>query len=155
MKTPMSTITDRTPVPLTPGLVEAVREQFSALNRLLAVTDAQRWMSLDITMPQLKVMLFLWHSGRARVGVLAEHLGVHLSNVSGILDRLVEAGLVYREDDADDRRLVVSRLTPKGEAMLANLYAGRIAYVGERLQHLSAHDLQALHDGLGALLASW
>jgi hypothetical protein len=39
--------------------------------------------------------------------------------------------------------------------MLANLYAGRIAYVGERLQHLSAHELQALYEGLGALLASW
>src|SRR5271167_2914008 len=123
----MSTITDRSAVALAPSLTEDVHEQFSSLVRLLAVADCQRWMSLDITMPQFKVMLFLWQCRKARVGVLAEQLGVHLSNVSGILDRLVEAGFVCREEDAGDRRLVVSRLTPKGEATLTNLYDSRAA----------------------------
>ena len=132
-----------------------VEEQISALVRLISVVDARPWMSLDITMPQFKVMLFLWHARRARVGVLAENLGIHLSNVTGILDRLVEAGFVCREDDAEDRRLVVSRLTPKGEATLAHLYDSRAASIGERLTKLSAEELQALRTGLGALLAQW
>ncbi len=155
MNATMSTITERAPVSFPPALTEEVRAQFSALMHHLVVTDAQRWMSLDVTMPQFKVMLFLWRYGKARVGVLAEQLGVHLSNVSGILDRLVEAGFVYREEDADDRRLVVSRLTPKGEATLASLYDSRIAHIADRLQQLSPRQLEALYEGLGALLAAW
>jgi DNA-binding MarR family transcriptional regulator len=146
---------DSVPVGLMPSLTDRVREQFASLVQLVSMADAQPWMSLDITMPQFKVMLFLWHVQRARVGLLAEQLGVHISNVTGILDRLVEAGFVFREDDAGDRRLVVCRLTPKGEATLSRLYDGRSARIGERLQLLSVEELQALHKGLEALLSRW
>ena len=112
-------------------------------------------MSLDITMAQFKALLFLWQVKRARVGVLAETLGIHVSNVTGILDRLVEAGFVCREEDAGDRRLVVSRLTPKGEATLASLYEGRATRIHDSLTKLSPEQLQALRTGLEALLAEW
>jgi DNA-binding MarR family transcriptional regulator len=136
-------------------MLDRVREQFATLVRLIAVADPQPWMSLDLTMPQLKVLLLLWHAKRARVGVLAERLGVHISNITGILDRLVESGFVCREEDAGDRRLVVSRLTPKGEATLARLYDSRATHVAEHLANLSAEELSALHRGLEALLARW
>ncbi len=142
-------------VSATPNAAEQVSEQFDTIIRLVSVTDAQAWMGLDITMPQFKVMMFLWHTQRARVGVLAENLGVHVSNVTGILDRLVEAGFVCREEDAGDRRLVVSRLTPKGESTLARLYGSRGAHVRARLARLSPEELSALHMGLGALLKQW
>jgi DNA-binding MarR family transcriptional regulator len=138
-----------------PNAAEQVSEQFDTIIRLVSVTDAQAWMGLDITMPQFKVMMFLWHTQRARVGVLAENLGVHVSNVTGILDRLVEAGFVCREEDAGDRRLVVSRLTPKGESTLARLYGSRGAHVRARLARLTPEELSALHMGLGALLKQW
>ncbi len=146
---------DQAPDPPVPDLAEQVREQFATLVRLLALVEMQAWMSLDITMAQFKVMLFLWQARRARVGVLAENLGIHVSNVTGILDRLVEAGFVCREEDAGDRRLVVSRLTPKGEATLASLYEGRAARIHDRLTKLDAGQLTALRTGLEALLAEW
>jgi len=151
----MSQTIDLPPIQVESTLRDQVREQFASLVQLMAVANPQPWMGLDITMPQFKVMLFLWHTPRTRVSVLADMLGIHLSNVSGILDRLVEAGFVYREDDADDRRLVVSQLTPKGEAILAHLYDSRAALVAERLTHLSEEELHALHHGLQALLNRW
>jgi len=151
----VSQATDAPPAAIAPSPIAQVEEQMSSLVRLISVVDSRPWMSLDITMPQFKVMLFLWHVSRARVGVLAENLGIHLSNVTGILDRLVEAGFVCREDDAGDRRLVVSRLTPKGEATLAHLYDSRAASIGERLTKLTPEELLALRTGLGALLAQW
>ena len=151
----MSHSADQAVVTVAPDLSEQVREQFATLIRLISMVDLQAWMSLDITMAQFKVLLFLWRTRRARVGVIAENLGIHVSNVTGILDRLVEAGFVCREDDAGDRRLVVSRLTPKGEATLALLYEGRAASIHERLTKLPNEQLQALRAGLGALLAEW
>jgi DNA-binding MarR family transcriptional regulator len=146
---------DQESVTAVPDLSEQVREQFSTLVRLISMVELQAWMSLDITMAQFKVMLFLWQVRRARVGVLAENLGIHVSNVTGILDRLVEAGFVCREEDAGDRRLVVSRLTPKGEATLGSLYEGRAARIHAHLTKLSHEQLLALRMGLDALLAEW
>ena len=151
----MSQSPDQASIAAVPDLAEQVREQFATLVRLISMVELQAWMSLDISMGQFKVMLFLWQARRARVGVLAENLGIHVSNVTGILDRLVEAGFVCREEDAGDRRLVVSRLTPKGEATLASLYEGRAARIHDRLTKLPPEQLQALRTGLDALLAEW
>ena len=151
----MSRTVDTPSAPPSPGQVEGVREQFALLARLLAVADPQPWMGLDLTMPQFKVLLYLWHNGRTRVGLLAERLGVHVSSVSGIIDRLVEAGFVCREDAAEDRRLVLSRLSAKGEETLTCLYQGRAARLAARLGALSAEELRALDVGMGALLAEW
>jgi len=151
----VSNSTDAAALTEVPSLSRQIEEQFASLVRLIAIVEPRAWMNLDITMPQFKVMLFLWHAQRARVGVLAENLGIHVSNVTGILDRLVDDGFVCREEDAGDRRLVVSRLTPKGEATLAELYDSRAASMAERLSRLSPEELLALHGGLGALLARW
>ena len=151
----MSQSPDQASIAGVPDLAEQVREQFATLVRLISMVELQAWMSLDITMGQFKVMLFLWQERRARVGVLAENLGIHVSNVTGILDRLVDAGFVCREEDAGDRRLVVSRLTPKGEATLKSLYEGRAARIHDRLTKLPPEQLQALRTGLDALLTEW
>jgi len=151
----MSHVIDASPLAVAPDPRAEISRQFESLIRLVSVSDAQAWMGLDITMPQFKAMLLLWYLQRARVGVLAEQLGVHVSNVSGIIDRLVEAGFVCREEDAADRRLVVSRLTPKGESTLARLYGNRGAHLRARLDALSETELLGLHAGLEALLARW
>jgi len=149
----MSKSTEAALAPMPSVATDAVSEQLAHLMRLIALADPQPWMRLDLTMPQFKVLL--WHARKARVGVLAERLGVHLSNITGILDRLVDAGFVTREEDAGDRRLVVSRLTPKGEATLAHLYDSRAVQVGERLERLSPEQRAALQTGVEALLTQW
>ena len=151
----MSQAADLSPIHSESDVRAQVSAQFDRLVRLLSVTDAQAWMGLDISMPQFKTMILLWYMQRARVGVLAEQLGIHVSNLTGILDRLVEAGFVCREEDAADRRLVVCRLTPKGEGTLANLYGNRVVHVRTRLERLSEEELRGLRSGLEVLLARW
>jgi DNA-binding MarR family transcriptional regulator len=73
---------------------------------------------LELTMMQLKLVLFLLLNGPTRMSVLAERLDLGLSTVTGIVDRLVKLELVIRQDDAGDRRIVVCRLTDKANAMI-------------------------------------
>jgi DNA-binding MarR family transcriptional regulator len=61
------------------------------------------------------------HAGRPTVGELAERLQLRHHSVVGLLDRLVEAGLVRRMRGESDRRQVCVRLTRKGEAVLGKL----------------------------------
>ena len=79
------------------------------------------WMDLDVTMPQMKVLMLLRENGALRVGVLARHLNVSTPPITGIVDRLVRQDLVKREDDTSDRHVVPNVLTAKGEEVLARV----------------------------------
>jgi DNA-binding MarR family transcriptional regulator len=96
------------------------------------------WLAVELTMPQLKVLFRLNAQGPARVGALARALRVTLPTMTGILDRLVEQGLIRREEAPTDRRLVISRLTAAGEELVDQLQAAsrtRLARVYETLDH--------------------
>jgi DNA-binding MarR family transcriptional regulator len=81
----------------------------------------REWIEMEVTMPQLKTLMVLYGMGQATMGDLAEALGTGVSTVTGIVDRLVEHGLVVREEDPRDRRVVVGRPTSKGIAIIDRL----------------------------------
>ncbi len=58
---------------------------------------------------------------RVTIGELAERLCVRHHSAVGLVDRLVERELVRRLVDPSDRRQVLVEITPKAEAILANL----------------------------------
>jgi DNA-binding MarR family transcriptional regulator len=82
----------------------------------------KEWLSLDLTMPQLKVVLLLFVNGPTRMSVIASALGVSLATATGVADRLVEREIMVRESDPDDRRVVLCRLSVKGEKTIIGLW---------------------------------
>lgn len=69
------------------------------------------------------------------------------------LDRLVEAGLVERRPDPDDRRGTRVRLTPKGRTVIDRAVETHVANEEDLLWPLSAADRKALDPLLRRLLA--
>jgi len=59
--------------------------------------------------------------GGPTVGSLAEHLIIRHHSAVGLIDRLVERGLVERVRGQEDRRQVRVRLTSEGEGKLRRL----------------------------------
>jgi DNA-binding MarR family transcriptional regulator len=57
------------------------------------------------------------------VGDVADHLLLRRHSVVGLVNRAAAAGLLTRESDPDDQRLVRLRLTKLGERRLAQLSA--------------------------------
>lgn len=134
--------------------VRAIVDLHADLARLLAIASADAWID-SITVKQLKVLLILAQAETETVSALASRLNVHISTVTGILDRLVEHGLVRRDEDPHDRRHVISRLTPEGDEVLRRLYygAGRDE-LARRLATLDAPSLEALERGLRAVITA-
>src|SRR5690348_15470046 len=93
--------------------------------RALHTNDAASWCAIDLTMPQLKALLLAYAPNGASHGEIARGLGVGLSTVTGVVDRLVEHGLVERHADPDDRRLSRVRTTEAGRQELDRLWASR------------------------------
>ena len=77
---------------------------------------------LGLTSPQFYVLATLGYAGGLPFGEIGEKMMVTVSNLTGIVDRLEEKGLVARERDSDDRRVVRVKLTERG----AKLYKSTI-----------------------------
>lgn len=76
----------------------------------------------EITLPQWWMLQTLLERGACTMGDLAQELRVGRSTATGLVDRLVDLGLVRREHDVTDRRAVRALPTPRGRRMMAELY---------------------------------
>jgi DNA-binding MarR family transcriptional regulator len=84
---------------------------------------------------------------------VATRLLLSESNLSTLLERMRQDGLIARDRSRDDRRKSVIRLTGQGEQLLDLAAAGRTTSVARLLNSLSDEDSAALAGALGRLLA--
>lgn len=71
----------------------------------------------QLTPTQIHALMWLGNDGPTNVGVLAQRIGITKKTITGVVDRLEHMTLVERTRDSEDRRAVVARLTPRGEAL--------------------------------------
>jgi MarR family 2-MHQ and catechol resistance regulon transcriptional repressor len=81
------------------------------------------------------------------LGELAEKLLVTGGNVTYVMDRLEDQGLVYRFRRPDDRRVIQAKLTPEGRDLVADVFPGHASYIEHLSRHLTT-DEQKLLSGL-------
>ncbi len=91
--------------------------------------------NIDLTLAQLRTLAILAEEGPLVIGQIAQRLGIGLSTGGHLVDRLVQAGLAERAEDAEDRRRTVACLTPAGEDVYAQLRIGP-----QRLQCAASRD---------------
>lgn len=122
-------------------LSERILRLDSRVFQFLQSGQASAWLTVDLTMPQLKVLLIVFGAGSASAGQLARGLGVTLSTITGIVDRLVDHRLVGRAEDPTDRRITRVSITDEGRALVESLYLSSRERVQRLLDRL---DLEAL-----------
>ena len=102
------------------------------------------WLSVDLTMPQLKSLIYVTKSDGATSGQIAASLGVGLSTITGIVDRLAEQGMVSRREDLRDRRVTRVEPTPRGRELVGDLLQVRKDAISAILARLSTEQLQTV-----------
>ena len=105
---------------------------------------------IGLSIPQFDVLSALSQGAGITQRELAQKLFVTKGNVSGLIDRLVEAGLVERRRGAKDRRSHSLFLTREGKAFAAAGFAVQKDFLREDLRPACrARDLALLHLLLG------
>ncbi|APX12655.1 MarR family winged helix-turn-helix transcriptional regulator [Tateyamaria omphalii] len=95
----------------------------------------------DTTLPRFDVMAALArHPDGLKMSDLSGYLRVSNGNVTGIVDRLTQDGLALRVAVPGDKRALLARLTPKGQAAFAALAAEHEAWIDDLLGGLSVAD---------------
>jgi DNA-binding MarR family transcriptional regulator len=110
----------------------------------------------EVTIPQARALRAVASSEACTMGELAGSLHVTMGAATGLVDRLVQQGLVQREPDANDRRIVRVRLTAAGRRAHAAVVRGARRRLSAALEKLSpeqrgqiAAALVVLRDALG------
>lgn len=120
--------------------------------RLLYVADETSPLS-ELTVPQLRLLRMLTCASRTASSV-GEKLGLSVSAVTQMVNRLEAAGLVQRIDDNDDRRVKHLSLTEEGRRQLEARRKRRVALAEIALAGLTGESRSQLLSSLQQLIAT-
>ncbi len=109
-------------------------------------------LSLNLTMPQFKIVILLFLEGSLRMSYIASQLGVSLATATGIVDRLVEHGIVVREAQPQDRRVVLCHLSEKGEELISGVWKVAKKNITELLTATDTAQLEQINKVLKVLI---
>jgi DNA-binding MarR family transcriptional regulator len=107
-----------------PSKADPGREAWTLLLRLLRADENTLlgvWAEFDLSSAQGDLLCSLEPGQSAPMVALARSLHCHDSNVTGLVDRLEQRGLIERQSNPQDRRVKLIALTKAGETFRARL----------------------------------
>jgi DNA-binding MarR family transcriptional regulator len=101
--------------------------------------------TLGLRLSDCSVLMVLGQFAPLNASRLSELMDINPGTVSVYVQRLVEMGLVQKEQDAEDRRNWWLTLTEAGQAAAQSVIGGAVAYTRDFLAPLDEDERQALH----------
>jgi len=98
----------------------------------------------DLTPSQFAVLEALYHLGSMTQGVISSKILKSTSNITTVIDNLERDGLVRRERDAKDRRVIHVHLTEAGKGKIEAVFPNHVAALVEEFSVLSASEQETL-----------
>src|SRR6476646_4659275 len=111
----------------------------SLLSRL-----AERETIGDLTYSQFAVLEALYHLGHMTQGEISSKVLRSGSNLTTVIDNLERDGMVRRERDAEDRRVIHVHLTEAGKGKVEAVFPGHVVALVEEFSVLSASEQKML-----------
>ena len=112
-------------------------------NSLLARLAERNTIS-DLTFSQFAVLEAIYHLGSMTQGDISTKVLKSGSNMTTVIDNLERDGLVRRERDANDRRVIHVHLTEAGSSKIEAVLPGHVAALVEEFNVLSASEQETL-----------
>jgi DNA-binding MarR family transcriptional regulator len=124
------------------ALIAKILDDSEKIFNSIPVIIPPEWFSSDLTVAQLRILLFLYMRGSARMSDIASGLGITLPTATGIVDNLVKKSLVARETDPQDRRLVICTLSAPGQKLINKIWELGQFQMEKLLEGLSIEQLE-------------
>ena len=105
----------------------------------------------SVSLIHLNVLTVLEMDGALSMSRLADALDVSVASMTGIVDRMEKRGLVERQHDVEDRRVVLVQPTDAGRAVFTTIGESRRVGLAKMLEHLSDDEVEGLLTGHRAL----
>jgi DNA-binding MarR family transcriptional regulator len=104
--------------------------------------------SSGLSMPQFSILMKVHHRGNCAIGDISEHFDITNPAASQLVDKLVQSGLIQREEDPNDRRAKLLNLTDKGKQLIQRSIEQRYRWVDELAVRLTPEERAKVAEAL-------
>ena len=87
--------------------------------------------SSGLSMPQFGILMQVHHRSNCAIGNISEHFDITNAAASQLVEKLVQSGLIQREEDPNDRRAKLLNLTDKGKQFIQQGIEARHRWVDQ------------------------
>jgi len=130
-------------------------ETIEALLRHVTVIIRKRGREIlseyGITPPQLNALVFLIEDGELTMGELCDRMYLACSTATDLIDRMERSGLIARERDQADRRVIRLKVLEAGRRVIDEVLGARKRYLGGVLNQIPEEEHDMLIKALGDL----
>jgi DNA-binding MarR family transcriptional regulator len=142
---------DRMTSPIVPDIRTQLLEELNAFAPARQMHAMRHWPAGRLSLIHLNVLIVLNAEGPLPMRGLAEALDVSQASATGIVDRMEQRGLVTRERDAEDRRVVRVLPSETGRNLIDGVADQRRDHLARLLDGLSDEEARGFLLGLRAM----
>jgi len=107
--------------------------------------------AIGLSMPQFGILMQLHYHGNCGVSDVSGHFDITNAAASQLVDKLVQSGLIQREEDPHDRRAKLLNLTDKGKDLIRRGIEERYRWVDQLAGKLSAEERAKVTEALNIM----
>jgi len=133
-------------------IIQKIHQMGLFISQNIEQSRFDSWIDLNLTMSQLKSLVYIEFQENICIRDLSRTLKMAQPNVSNLVDFLVKEGLVSREENPENRRMLVLKTTAIGKKLITDLRDSISSEMSSCLVQLSLEQLQALADGLNPMV---
>ena len=132
-------------------LYDMLFQAWPLMRRRLLPSSAQQ-AEFGMPLSHVQVLVMLDHRGSLSITEISQSFGIAKPNITPLVDRLIEEGLVMRERNSADRRVVNVVICEKGRERLADIYRALCDNLFDWTRTLSSEDMAAFNEALETIV---
>ena len=101
-----------------------------------------------LSMPQFGILMQLHYRSNCGISDIGERFDITNAAASQLVDKLVQSGLIQREEDPSDRRAKLLNLTAKGQEFIQQGMEERYRWVDQLAAKLTAEERAKVNEAL-------
>ena len=135
-------------------LVETIRRTIDVITHRTFREHGRFVKAAGLSIPQFSILMQLHFHTQCGMSEVTNHMDISNAAASQLVEKLVQGGLVERDEDPNDRRAKQLKLTVKGEELVETSMAQRHQWVDVMLNHLNPGDLEKVADVMNILMVA-
>ena len=132
----------------TPQLIQIMRQLMDFAMHHSMRERAHFAKATGLSMPQFGILMQLHYRGNCGVSDIGERFDITNAAASQLVEKLVQSGLIQREEDPNDRRAKLLNLTDKGRDLIQQGIEQRYRWVDQLAAKLSAEERAKVSEAL-------
>ncbi len=129
-----------------------IRKQIRKIEKAAQQHSQHVKRTFGVTGPQLGVLKIISEAQPLTLSELTAKMGVHITTIEGIVNRLHKRQLVHKPRNKRDRRNLEISVTEKGEKLLRGVPTGLMQRLYDNLKSISDREARALHRSVARLV---